>query len=373
VTGGGFLLLLGILAVGAAIAWPILRGRRSSAKDRRPPYLVALGALIDGDKETAFTELKNAVRRDSSNVDAYLRLGDLFRERGDAERALHLHRELTARAGLDDLERARIHEALARDWLALDRLDRAAEAAQESVKRSPDPIHALELLLQIHERRDDYDEAFRTKRELLKRQGRVKTAAAELADYRAQQTRDLLDQGELSAAERLLKEARRIDESAARTAYLWGLLQEKKGDYPAALHAWEDILTRHPEQVVRLFRSLERVHFLNGTYGDMESTYHRFLEAVPGHEDASFGLARFLLRKGQLEAALKVCRTSLDHHPYSEPLRVLRLLLLLQIGRAGEAERLLNEWIGEILGEKSAPSSAATRSPLYDPSLESPA
>ncbi len=374
-TGAGFLIALAVIAIIAAVAWPLLRGRSSSARDRRPPYLVALGSLIDGDRETAFTELKNAVRRDSSNVDAYLRLGDLFRERGDAERALHLHRELTARAGLDALERARVHEAMARDWIALDRLDRAAEAAQEAVKKSPEPLGPMQLLLDIHERRGDHDGAFRVKRDLLKREGRVKEASAELADYRARQARELLDQDELSAAERLLKEARRIDGSAAQTAFLWGLLQERKGDYPAALKAWEEILSRHPEKVVRLFRSLERVHFLHGSYGDMESTYQRFLEAVPGHEDATFGLARFLLRKGQLEAALKVCRTGLDHQPQSESLRVMRLLLLQQVGRSGEVEGILNEWIGEILGEDAPSASPRARgdSAILDPGLETSA
>ena len=87
-----------------------LRGPKAPA--RQPPYLIALAALADGDEETAFKEFRNAVRLDSSNVDAYLRLGDLLRKRGDLERALQLHRELTLRRGLDADSEARVQESL---------------------------------------------------------------------------------------------------------------------------------------------------------------------------------------------------------------------------------------------------------------------
>ncbi|GJM45104.1 MAG: hypothetical protein DHS20C21_19460 [Gemmatimonadota bacterium] len=357
---------IAVALVFVALLWRSLAAGRNQGRDRRPPYLVAMSALIDGDRELAFRELKNAVRLDSSNVDAYLRLGDLFRERGDGERALQIHRELTARAGLDDGEKSRIHESLCRDWMALKQLDRAAEAVAEAVRFAADPTKMLQLQLKVQEQRGDLGAAFRVKREILKRGGRVKAEAAALADFRAEQAVELIEKGELAAAEKILKEARKLEGNAARTAYLWGWLKEKQGDYAAALTTWESILTDHPEKVVMLFRSLERVHFLNGSYGDMESTYQRFLEKVPGHEDASFGLARFLLRKGQLEAALETCRTALEHHPESIPLRVLRSLLTLQIGRTPDAERLLNDWISEIMGEGQASRRFAPPDPVVD-------
>lgn len=341
-------LVLAALALLALVVRSLVN--RGPKIDRRPPYLVSLGALIDGDDELAYTELKKAVQADSSNVDAYLRLGTLLRKRGEAARALQVHRELTARPGLHDATRARIQMELCRDLVAMGKLDKAAEVAHDASKRADNPAKALELLLDVQEKRGDLTEAFRVKKELLRRGGR-RADNAELSAYRAQQAVGPLEAGELGVAEKILREARKLDDDAPLTTYLWGRLKEKQGDHEAALSAWDEILEKHPEKVVHLFRSLERVHFLHGTYGDMEATYHRFLERVPGHEDASFGLARFLRRKGQLEAALDTCRSALAHHPESETLRVLRLALLLQIGRRAEAETLLNNWISEMLGE----------------------
>jgi len=96
----------------------------------------ALAGLIDGDEETAFREFKNAVRLDSTNVDAYLRLGDLLRKRGDIDRAFQLHRELTTRRGLDPDTEARIQQALCRDLIALSRWERAADRWQRSRRSS---------------------------------------------------------------------------------------------------------------------------------------------------------------------------------------------------------------------------------------------
>jgi lipopolysaccharide biosynthesis regulator YciM len=357
-------ILLAALALAAVAVAVWLWGRRPEGGDRRPPYHIAMAALVDDDKETAFRELKNAVRLDSSNVDAYLRLGDLFRERGDAERALQIHRELTTRSGLDANTRSRVLRALCRDLLAVGRLEKAAEVGQEAVKLAADPTKALVLLQEVHERREDPDGAFKAVRELYKRQGREKSGATELADYRAAQARHLLEAGRPSDAERILKDARRHDGDSPQVLYVSGLVREKEGDYPAAIQSWERILETHPEKVVLLFRSLERVHFLNGTYSDMESTYTRFLDRVPGHEDASFGLARFLRRKGQVDAALDVTRTALDGHPSSLPLRVLFLQLLVHSGQASEAESRLNHWISEILGEEEPKGAPAADSLL---------
>ena len=48
-----------------------------------------------------------------------------------------------------------------------------------------------------------------------------------------------------------------------------------------------------------------------------------------------------------ISVAIDVCSRGLASHPDSEPLKTLHLVLLLQSGRAGEAESILNDWISE--------------------------
>ncbi|NNE43543.1 MAG: tetratricopeptide repeat protein [Gemmatimonadetes bacterium] len=348
---GGLILGLGFVLVAAgALLWSFLGGRRG-AKTKTPPYLLALAALADGDEEMAVSELKNTVREDSSNVDAYLRLGDLFRRRGDAERAFQLHRELASRPGMPKPQLARIQLALGHDHAALDRPQKALEAFRESARLAPDPGEALRQLLALQERLLDFNAAFETKKEILRRTNRLKSDARELAEYRAAQAESLLEDGDLKTAEKILREARKIDGESPSVRRTWGHLRERMGDYPGAIESWEAILgaTRIVDET--LFADLERVRFLDGSFSDMEASYQDFLEKSPGHEAASFGLARFLRRKGQIDDALGVTQAGLGQHPGSPALRTLQLVLLLQAGRTAEAETVLNDRLAQELGE----------------------
>ncbi len=363
-TGAG----IAVAALVVVLVIALVARSRHGRPERRPPYIVALGALIDGDEETAMAELKNAVRANSGNVDAYLRLGALFRRRGDAARAHHIHRELAARSGLSRGMRARVFMALCRDHVALERLDRAAEAARDAIKVAPDPGPAQELLLEVAGQRGDHEEAFRVKRDMLKREGRLKVSSRELADFRAEQARGLIEKGDLPEAEKILRDARKIDGDSPVARLLWGDLKERAGEYGAAIESWNLLLKSRPREADTVFRSLERVHFLHGTFSDMEGTYHEYLDAVPSDEHAAFGLSRFLRRKGQVEEALDICRRAVDSHPDSRKLRVLCLALLLQTGRQAEAETLLNDWISNTMGEH--PAEPPKEEPVPDPLLE---
>jgi lipopolysaccharide biosynthesis regulator YciM len=363
----GFWIAVSALVVVLVIALAVRSRQR--APEERPPYILALGALIDGEEDAALEQLKNAVRQDSGNVDAYLRLGELFRRRGDTTRAHHIHRELATRTSLSRDLRARVHQALCRDHIAFGRLERAAEEAREAIRVAPDPAPAQELLLEVAGRRGDHEEAFRVKRELLKRGGRLREGSRELAEFRAEQGRALLEKGELREAEKVLREARKLDGECPTARLLWGELQESEGEYGAAIEEWNALLRSRPRDADAVFRNLERVHFLHGTFSDMEATYHEYLDAVPAHEDAAFGLSRFLRRKGQVDDALDVCRRALDAHPRSPKLRVLCLALLLQSGRHAQAQAQVNDWISDLLGEHAAGEAREDRTPP-DPLVE---
>jgi tetratricopeptide (TPR) repeat protein len=195
------------------------------------------------------------------------------------------------------------------------------------------------------------------KRELGKRSAPGKGAAgAELAAYRARQGWELLERGDVKGAERLLREAQRLDPESRPARWVWGLLQEQQGSYAEAIEAWEDLLRDRAEEAASIFRGLERVHFLDGSFSRMEQTYERFLRQFPDHADACFGLARFLRRKGQLDEAVEVCRRGLEAHPESAELQALALALLLQSGRIAEAEGRIDAWISRLGGERESPA-----------------
>jgi lipopolysaccharide biosynthesis regulator YciM len=78
-TPGYFLFFF--LAVVGLLSILLVRERRMARRQivKESSYIRGLSALIDGDDHVALDLLKDAVREDSSNIDAYIRLGDLYR------------------------------------------------------------------------------------------------------------------------------------------------------------------------------------------------------------------------------------------------------------------------------------------------------
>ena len=84
------------------------RSRTSSRREFDALLHEALFAILDEDPETAERALADAVRVDSSNVDAYLALCRFYRGRGEIGRAIRLHQNLLLRKDLDGQERSRV-------------------------------------------------------------------------------------------------------------------------------------------------------------------------------------------------------------------------------------------------------------------------
>jgi lipopolysaccharide biosynthesis regulator YciM len=124
-------------AVGAlfslALAW-LLRGRHERQVERiSDPYADALRMLADGKGGDAFVKLQQAVIAGSAPPDAYVRIGRMLRERGDAERALQVHRSLTVKSDLTHRERVDIFANVAEDLLALSQPERALRTTQQQI------------------------------------------------------------------------------------------------------------------------------------------------------------------------------------------------------------------------------------------------
>ena len=111
-----------ILASGLISTLVMLSFERRKAAEQDPArqrYYAGLRAMISGDSESAFQRFKESVLEDSQNVDAYLRIGDLLRDRGQAQRALSIHQDLASRGGLSQEESLSIRRAITEDQLAL--------------------------------------------------------------------------------------------------------------------------------------------------------------------------------------------------------------------------------------------------------------
>lgn len=88
----------------------------------------------DRDTLAAILALNQEVRNDPDSVEIYLALGNLYRARGDIERAIQIRNGLLVRHGLDNRLKARVYFELGLDYKRGGFVDRAFKALEEALE-----------------------------------------------------------------------------------------------------------------------------------------------------------------------------------------------------------------------------------------------
>ncbi len=147
-------LLLGLPAA-FALGWLAsrfdLRQWKREQKDSPKAYYQGLNLLINEQHDKAIDAFIEAVQHDPDTSDLHFALGNLFRRRGEYERAVRVHEHLLQRADLPAAERERAQHALAQDFMKAGLFDRAQQAF-EALEGTVFDTEARLALLALHER-----------------------------------------------------------------------------------------------------------------------------------------------------------------------------------------------------------------------------
>ena len=124
---------------------------------RRTPkaYHKGLNLLLNEEHDKAIDAFIEAVQQDPDTSDLHFALGNLFRRRGEYERAVRVHQHLLGRADLPKDERVRAQHALAQDYMKAGLFDRAEDAYKALAGSAFDTESRL-ALLDLHERARDW-------------------------------------------------------------------------------------------------------------------------------------------------------------------------------------------------------------------------
>src|SRR6478736_8465518 len=91
-------------------------------------YFRGLNFLLNEQQDQAIDAFIEAVQNDPDTSELHFALGNLFRRRGEFERAVRVHEHLLSRADLQATERDRAQHELAQDFMKAGLFDRAEAA-----------------------------------------------------------------------------------------------------------------------------------------------------------------------------------------------------------------------------------------------------
>lgn len=238
--------LLGLM-VAFALGWAAsrfdLRQWKREQQESPKAYYKGLNLLLSEQPDKAIDAFIEAVQQDPGTSELHFGLGNLFRRRGEYERAVRVHQHLLGRGDLSVTERDRAQHALAQDFLKAGLFDRA-EAAFNALEGSAFGTDARLELLTLHERTRDWHAAVDTARQL--EAAGAGSFATRMAHYHCELALEAEARRKPSEADAALREARAAAPQAARPRVLEGQRLAQAGRHREALAVWDDLLAVQP-------------------------------------------------------------------------------------------------------------------------------
>ena len=219
--------------------------RQLRAANRRAPkaYFKGLYCLLNEQQDQAIDAFIEAVQNDPDTSELHFALGNLFRRRGEYDRAVRVHEHLLSRGDLTPADRERAQHALALDFLKAGLLDRAEDALNR-LEGTPFEAQARLALLAIYERSRDWSHAASIAQKMhAADQGDFSTRQAH---YLCEQALALSVQGDRAGAKALLEQAIAAAPDAARARIELARLQQLMGQPDAVLATLQTLGERAP-------------------------------------------------------------------------------------------------------------------------------
>lgn len=207
--------------------------RQLRLENRQAPkaYFKGLNFLLNEQQDHAIDAFIEAVQNDPDTSELHFALGNLFRRRGEYERAVRVHQHLLSRGDLTSEDRHRAQHALALDYLKAGLLDRAEDALLK-LEGTQFEAQARVALLANYERSRDWEHAAGVARKLESSgQG---SFTGRLAHYLCEQAATLAVSNNVNMACELLDQAIAIAPESPRPRIDKAELLKKSGDQQGA-------------------------------------------------------------------------------------------------------------------------------------------
>ncbi|NHB91825.1 lipopolysaccharide assembly protein LapB [Photorhabdus cinerea] len=349
-------LLFLLLPVAAAYGWYM--GRRSAQQDKQQnadrlsrEYVAGVNFLLSNQQDKAVDLFLEMLKEDSSAFEAHLTLGNLFRSRGEVERAIRIHQSLIESASLTFEQRLLAVQQLGRDYMSAGLYDRAENMFSQLVDEKEFRQNAFQSLLVIYQATSDWKKAIDVAERLVK-SGKHELRQ-KIAHFYCELALQEMSGDDLDEAIDYLNKAVQADKNCARVSIMLGRLFMARQEYTKAADSLKSVLEQDKELVSESLPMLQECYQHLNQNDEWENFLKRCVEENSG-ATAELLLADIIEQKEGHEVAQIYINHQLKRHP------TMRLFCRLmdyhlaeaEEGRAKESIILLRDMVGEQIRTK---------------------
>lgn len=255
-------ILIALLVSGMAAAWFLGRrnGRRLAASDAQLPshYLQGLNYLLNEQPDKAIEVFTRLIEVDSETVETHFALGNLFRRRGEVERAIRIHQNLIARPTLSKSQRTQALYELGLDYMRAGILSRAESVFQQLIDDEPWGPPSLLQLIEIYQQEREWKKAIEFMHKLEQQTGRERSSV--VAQYHCEVAEQALENRELDEAKKNIQIALESDPKCVRASLLEARHATEINDADGAVKAYERVEQQDPDFLPEAFLPIEQLY-----------------------------------------------------------------------------------------------------------------
>jgi lipopolysaccharide assembly protein B len=215
-----------------------------SARGQLPAsYFKGVNFLLSEQPDKAIDAFLEVASIDTHTVELHFALANLFRKKGEIDRAIRVHQFLTTREQIGTSDREKATYELGVDFLRAGILDRAEEAFH-SLAGSGMKAEASRQLLELYELEKAWDKAVAQAHQL--REYGAEVPAGDIAHFYCELAIQHMAAGQLDLAKQELQNALITDAQSVRASLLLGEIYFSQGGFEDALGQWRAAERQNP-------------------------------------------------------------------------------------------------------------------------------
>ena len=303
-----FLLIPVFFGLGWAAARVDMRQVVHESRALPRSYFEGLNFLLNEQPDKAIDSFLEVAKVDSQTVELHFALGNLFRGRGETERAIRMHQNLIDLPDLDERVRLQALSELGQDYLKAGLLDRAEEIFNKLLGSSFEE-EAKRNLLEIYQVEKEWLKAVEIARELPD-----VASHREIAEYYCELAANEIMRSRPDTAREYLDVAMQENRKCVRASLLHGDLLLQEGKAQEAIAAWQRIEQQDPAYLALVAQRLLGTHRKLERLAEGIALLSGYLERYPSL-DLLEVVYQLVLESDGTEAAYRLVRAELQRNP----------------------------------------------------------
>ncbi|HVE11632.1 MAG TPA: lipopolysaccharide assembly protein LapB [Paraburkholderia sp.] len=304
-----------VIPVAFAFGWVAarydLKALLSESSNLPRSYFRGLNFLLNEQPDQAIDAFIEVVKLDPETIELHFALGNLFRRRGETDRAIRVHQNLLSRTDLPVNERDHALYELGQDFLKAGLLDRAEETFR-MLQSGDYALGAQRALLTIYEIEKDWLKSIDTAQKL-ETMG-AEPLGREIAQFHCELAQEALQQKKPQEARRQLDLALHANPQNVRATILFGDVDAAGGMYDKAIEHWRRVEEQNAAYLPLVAEKVMKAHEALGRQEDGADLLTQWVDRYPSNDLLDVGYQYVAALRGP-DAAHALARAQMQKSP----------------------------------------------------------